>query len=107
LWRLLKQGINPDTKNPSGEKPLWKAADRGHQAVVHILLQTGSVHVDSPSIFGQSPIFPAAAKRFTIIVRLLVEALANTKLVDKYGATAYSLAKNNSHSVIIKLLEDH
>lgn len=66
-------------------------------------LQTGSVNVDSPSISRQSPIFPAAA----IIVRLLLEAQANAKLVDKYGATAYSLVKNNGHSTIIKLFEDY
>jgi hypothetical protein len=36
--RLLKQCISPDTKNASDETPIWKAADRGHQAVVHIIL---------------------------------------------------------------------
>jgi hypothetical protein len=106
LKNLLTQGVDPDTKNSTGQTPLWQATDNGHQAIVRILLQTSSVNVDSADSIGQSPIFRAAARGFTGIVQLLLKGRANAQLIDKTGATAYSLAKKNGHFGAMKLLKE-
>jgi ankyrin repeat protein len=47
------------------------AAERGHEAVVKLLLETGKVDVDSKDIFGWTPLSRAVAGRDEVVVKLL------------------------------------
>jgi ankyrin repeat protein len=40
---LLEKGANMEPKNrPCGRTPLWWAAEKGHEAVVELLLEKGA-----------------------------------------------------------------
>ena len=49
------------------------AAERRHEAVVRLLLETGMVGVDSKNVWGQTPLSWAAKKGHGIVVKLLLE----------------------------------
>ena len=84
--------------------PLWIAATNGHLRVVQVLLGTKLVDVNSKSIARRPTIFWAAAQGHEDIVRLLLEAGADRSLEDIDGKTPLSMAKENRHDKIAKML---
>ncbi|MCJ1474761.1 hypothetical protein MMC13_003421 [Lambiella insularis] len=49
-----------DSKDEDGRTPLWQAAERGHEAVVKLLLGREHVAADSKDIYGRTPLWWAA-----------------------------------------------
>ena len=63
--------ICADLKDSYGRTPLSWAAEKGHEAVVKLLVETGKVDVDSKDRHGQTPLSQAAGKGHEAVVKLL------------------------------------
>ena len=106
---LFKVGIWVNAKNKyppilliiaSKETPLMVASKNGHTEIVQLLLEKGA-DVNT-KIYGTPILLWAAEKGHTKIVQLLLEKGADVNAKDKYGRTAYDLAKNDEIKNILK-----
>ena len=104
---LLKNRYSPDLQDSDRRTPLSWAAERGHEAVVKLLLETDKVDVDSKDNYdGRTPLSWAAERGHEAVVKLLLE----TGKVDvdskdsQYGRTPLSLAAMRGHEAVVKLL---
>ncbi|KAH7124485.1 ankyrin repeat-containing protein [Dactylonectria macrodidyma] len=103
--QLIHQGTKSDMKNIRGETPLWIAAKNEHHAVVKVLAQRTDVNVNSTSITGRSPLFWPSENGNERIAAILMEAGADSDLVDENGDTAVTVARKNGRRSIVKVLE--
>ncbi|KAH8744343.1 Het-eN, partial [Hyaloscypha sp. PMI_1271] len=71
LQRADQIGTDINTKDSLGRTPLSYAAERGHEAVVKLLLVTGKAEVDSKDSDGQTSLSWAAQNGHKAIVKLL------------------------------------
>jgi ankyrin repeat protein len=63
--------IDVEPKDSWERTPLSWAAEKGHEAVVKLLLTTGKVDVDSKDSWGRTPLSWAAEKGHEAVVKLL------------------------------------
>ena len=64
--------MNANWKDQDGRTLLWQAAEKGHEAMVKLLLSTGKVDVDAKDdLYRQTPLWQAAGKGHEAIVKLL------------------------------------
>ena len=102
---LLKNGYNPDLQDSYGRTALLLAAERGHDAVVKLLLKTGKVDVESKDEYGRTPLSWAAEEGHEAVVKLLLETgKVDVESKDKYGRTPLSWAAREGHEAVVKLL---
>jgi hypothetical protein len=71
MTALLKDGIDPDSKDTRGRTPLSLPAWSGHEAVVKLLLADDRVNPDSTDTGGWTPLSRAAANGHEATVKLL------------------------------------
>ncbi|KAI9774450.1 MAG: hypothetical protein M1839_001733 [Geoglossum umbratile] len=104
---VLKNGYNPDVRNSYGETPLLWAAQKGHEAVVKLLLAKDGVDINSKdSRWGQTPLSWAAWEGREAVVKLLLEkdgADINSK-DSNLGQTPLTWAAQRGHEAVVKLL---
>ena len=103
--RLLREGANAKTANRYGVTPLSLAAQKGYEAIVKLLLDTGKVDADLKGKDGRTPLWLAAQNGHEAIVKLLLDTGkvdADAKDID--GRTPLSLAAEKGHEAIVKLL---
>ncbi|OCL01281.1 hypothetical protein AOQ84DRAFT_434922 [Glonium stellatum] len=127
----IEHGHTPDLKDSNGQSPLSWAAEKGHEAVVSLLLDKGEVDVNpKEKRCGRTPLACAgdngngAMFRYTAVVELLVAkgadvdsknywdqtpltcsrewALSNSE--DKYGQTPLSCVVVSGHLTVVELL---
>src|SRR5215469_5157351 len=102
---LIQRHHSPDLKDTWGQTPLSFAADKGHVAVVKLLLDYDEVNADSRKNDGQTPLFLAAAMGHDAVVKLLLDTgRVDLNSKDTYGRTSLSLAAANGHEAVVKLL---
>ncbi|KAF4331614.1 nucleoside phosphorylase domain protein, partial [Fusarium beomiforme] len=90
-----------------GQTPLFWAADRGHKAIVKLLLDTGKADVDAKDGCGRTPLLGAAGRGHEATVKLLLDTgKVNLNAEDVSGRTPLSWAAQERHSAIVKLLLD-
>jgi hypothetical protein len=98
-----------DDSDFDGRTPLLWAAEKGHEATVKLLLDTGEVDADSKDTrYGQTPLSWAAEKGHEATVKLLLdtgEVDADSK-DTRYGQTPLSWAAEKGHEATVKLLLD-
>jgi ankyrin repeat protein len=99
--------ISANAKDNSGRTPLLWAAEKGHEAVVKLLLETGEVDVDSKdTAAGRTPLSWAAREGHEAVVKLLLETgKIDVDSKDTYsGRTPLSWAAGKGHEAVVKLL---
>ncbi|KAI9781186.1 MAG: hypothetical protein M1839_006294 [Geoglossum umbratile] len=105
IMGLLKKEDNPDLQDSYRRTPLSWAAEKGHEAVVKLLLATEKVDLDSKDSYGQTPLSWAAEKGHETVVKLL---LATEKVdldsKDSCRRTPLLWAAENGHETVVKLL---
>jgi hypothetical protein len=105
--RLLSQtsgniSISADSKDSAAQTPLLYAVERGHEAVVKLLLEKGAQL--EPKGYAQAPLLLAAKNGREAVVKLLLEKGAQLDSKDNYGRTPLSLAAEIGREAVVKLL---
>jgi ankyrin repeat protein len=105
LDRMQKHDF--DISDEDERTPLSWAADTGQDAVVKLLLDSGSVDADAKDGFGETPLIRAASNGHCAVVKMLLE----TQMVDvnargSGGRSPLLLAATNGHDTVVELLLD-
>jgi hypothetical protein len=96
---------SPDPKDSYCRTPLSWAAERGHEAVVKLLLEKGADLETRDDNSGQTPLSLAAESGHEVMVKLLLEKGADLETRDdNSGRTPLSLAAESGHEAVVKLL---
>ncbi len=75
---------------------LLRTAQKGQEAVVKLLLETGKAHVDSKDRYNRTPLLWATWNRHEAVVKLFLETgKADVDSKDAYGQTPLSCAAEN------------
>lgn len=102
--RLLASGASADERTAEGgETPLMRAAARGHEEVVRLLLDAGA-DVCARRADGFTPLILAAFFGHEAVVRLLVERGADTDARTNLGTTAARWAEARGFALMAKVL---
>jgi hypothetical protein len=105
IMALLKNRHNPDVKDTYDRSPLSWAVEKGHEAVVKLLLEKGAELEAKDNRYGQTPLSWAAVKGHEAVVKLLLEKGAELESKDNgSGRTPLSWTVENGHEAVVKLL---
>jgi ankyrin repeat protein len=74
----------PSTASTQGGESVLSSTDA---LLTQVLLGTNGIEVDSLNVLGQTPLHVACMRRNWPVVRLLIQAGANTKITDRRGHT--------------------
>ncbi|MFP5475897.1 MAG: ankyrin repeat domain-containing protein [Gammaproteobacteria bacterium] len=103
--RLLKQGFDPNGRDPKGQTGLLLALREPSPRVAKVLIASPRVNVDATNASDETPLMMAALKGQQEYVDLL---LARDAAVNKPGWAPLHYAATNGHISIMKqLLEQH
>jgi ankyrin repeat protein len=108
LLRLLKKRtIDTSVRNKCGQTLLSQVAERGHEAIVKLLLATGEVNIESKDNSGRTPLWYAAQNGHEAVVKLLLDTgKVDADIMDSDGRTPLWYAAGNGHETVVKLLLD-
>ncbi len=102
---LLERGADVNRTNNYGNTILSMAAERGHTAIVNVLIKAHGVNVNHANIYGHTALMLAAITGNREIVKLLIEHGARVNYTNnKDGNTALHLGARNGNISVIKLL---
>jgi ankyrin repeat protein len=106
MGKHADSNITADSKDKDGRTPLSLVAERGHEAVVRLLVNQYDVEPDSKNEGGQTPLSLAAIYSHDIVVQLLLATgKVNPEAEDtEYGQTPLSWAAVSGHTAVLKLL---
>ncbi len=106
IFQLLKQGADPNTRDPeSGDTPLHRAASGSRSSDLPALLEAGAC-VDATNRWGQTALMVAAENGYSGHVGLLLKAGADVRRLDHMGSSALHLAcKNGNCNAVKQLIE--
>ncbi|KAJ4175573.1 hypothetical protein NW767_015738 [Fusarium falciforme] len=111
LGRALDRNILVmDMRDDYGQTPLSRAAQRGYEAMVRLLLEKGAA-IESKDDgsratggLGRNPLLWAAERGHEAVVRLLLEKGAAIESKDYMGWTPLSLAAKRGDEAMVRLL---
>src|SRR5436189_246528 len=89
--------------NLYGQTPLSWAAEKGHEAVVKLLLEKGA-ELESKNRYGQTPLSCAAKNGHETVMKILLEMRAELESIDYDGRTPLSRAAKMGNKTMVKLL---
>ncbi|MET0650587.1 MAG: ankyrin repeat domain-containing protein [Pyrinomonadaceae bacterium] len=102
--RLLASGASADERvKPGGETPLMRAAARGHETVVRVLLDAGA-DACARRADGFTPLILAVFFGHEGVVRLLVERGADASARTSLGTTAARWAESRGFAAMADVL---
>ena len=98
----LAQGLSPNA-SPTGRLPLIEAAERGHLAVVKLLVERGADVNAKDNAYGETALMRAAKGGYTETVKLLLARGADAS-VGPEGRLPLVVAAEGGHLAVVKLL---
>jgi len=106
----LEQGARFDVFNRYNGSALIPACERGHLAVVKILVNTKGYPIDHVNRLGWTALMEAVvlgngSKRYVEVVQVLVNAGCDTSIPDHDGVTALQHARSRGFTAIASVLE--
>jgi ankyrin repeat protein len=96
-----------DARGGDDRTPLWRASSAGYATAVELLLGTKKVDVNNKDQNREMPWYAAAAKRYIIVVQLLLNEGADVDVNGGHHGYAFlaSLALNtSSHNEVARML---
>ena len=104
--RFILRGAHDFKLSPSQSLLAW-AAERGHEIVVKLLLETGKVDVEVKDDSERTPLIYAVSNGHEAVARLLLETgKCNPEAMGQRGITPLSWAMLGGHAAVVKLLLD-
>ena len=100
---LLKQRVNPNTKDAQGETPLYHACQNEHVEVVRCLLD-GGADPNSRDMDGETALFDTCVLGNTQIASMLLSRGARVNATDEENETALFPAVQSGNKELITLL---
>ncbi|KAI9764880.1 MAG: hypothetical protein M1839_005696 [Geoglossum umbratile] len=102
------EDVEVNSKACYGETPLWTAAERGHEALVNLLLSCNGVEVNS-GFRGQTPLWAAASKGHEAVVKVLLQRSdIGVNFRDKqFFRTPLWVAASKGHEAVVKLFLEY
>ncbi|RYP02732.1 hypothetical protein DL764_005662 [Monosporascus ibericus] len=112
---LVENDVNVNSKDTNGRTPLLRAAERGHEAIVKLLLgkgadlhsaaKTGHQTIVKLLLERGADVTSAARTGHEAVVKLLVDKGVNVEAKDNaYGQTLLSSAAGKGHQAVVMLL---
>lgn len=103
--QMMHRQVQSDMDEISWGNRARTDAERGHEAIVKLLLDNGA-EIEVRNSGGQTPLSYAAERCKEAIVKLLLEKGAEVEAKDNRGRTPLSFAAERGHGAIVKLLLD-
>lgn len=101
---LLRRGFDPNTRDPSGQDPLYLALRQPALKVAEVLVTWPKTKVDLRNQADETPLMMAALKGHVDLARALIVREAD---VNKPGWTPLHYAATSGHVAMIELLLDN
>ncbi len=98
---LLKQGVEPDTRNEFGETALMLVGNS--KTIAKYLVRYGA-DVNARNQVGTTPLMYAMLQDKTFIPKLFIASRADVNAIDQWGRTALMIAAFEGKTAFIKLL---
>ena len=106
MRQLEASGANLDFRDNHGNSALKQAAYKGHEEVVHYLLEN-RVNIDGRDNSGCTPLYSASLAGRTGVVHALVKEGASVDSREEQGRTPLWIASFWGHSEAVALLVNH
>ena len=107
MWLLLDNGADVHTHHDHRNTPLHRAVSRGHLKVARILVLELNSDVNSPNIWGSTPLHTAINdsehEGISDVVRLLVDNDVDVHAHDDNGHTPLYLAAYRGHLEVTRI----
>jgi ankyrin repeat protein len=103
VTRSLKNGVNVDTRDSSGQTPLLIATHKNHVGVARLLIEAGA-NVNAKDSISDTPYLYAGAEGRIEILKMTLGAGANLKDTNRYGGTALIPAAHHGHPEAVRIL---
>lgn len=104
---LIKNGIHIETRDSDGRTALMYASTGPFAQTVEFLIKKGADASAVDTKEHWTPLMFAAAEGQYEVVKLLLDAGADTTIKDVDGDTAESFAIQNKHIDVVKLLREY
>lgn len=106
---MVKAGTNVELLTRFGGVGITPASEKGHVEIVRELLTTTDINVNHTNFVGWTPLIEAiilndGGERQQEVIRLLIAHGANVHMVDKYGVTPLTLARQKGYKEIEQIL---
>ncbi|KAG6915930.1 hypothetical protein DXG01_009224 [Tephrocybe rancida] len=100
----LDNGAPINVRDKKGRTPLSRAAAKGDESVVQVLLRQPRVDFDGNTDGYYIPLHSASSNGHTKVVQLLTENGVSINVGDWWGATALYWASANGHEGVVQVL---
>jgi len=103
LRDLLKNRIDPNSKDATGNTALMIASYLGHDEVVRVLIRAGA-NVNQKRAGGNTALMDAVYRAHPRIVQILVQSGADIRTANDVGTTALQMAQDGNYPEIVDIL---